>query len=69
MKMDAMKPCPFCGCYMSIEIGRYPNGDVKIVPHGLHDRYCILKAVTFNTYPEDGWTAEKITVLWNRRAL
>ena len=35
---------------------------------GWHDEDCPLEAVTFHTYPEDGWTVEILTERWNRRA-
>lgn len=67
-KMVRMKPCPFCGCEMKIEKGKYPNGDPKIVPRGFHNLDCILRAASFHTYPEEGWTEEKIAELWNQRS-
>jgi len=65
--MENMKPCPFCGCDMSVEHEAYPNGDEKIVPYGWHREGCILDSATFHTYPEDGWTIEKIVEEWNKR--
>ena len=66
--MNELKPCPFCGCNMHIEEGVYPNGEPKLRPFGWHDEDCPLEAVTFHTYPEDGWTIEILTERWNRRA-
>ena len=63
--MTELKPCPFCGCSMSIRKDKYPNGDDRIEPYGYHEENCILDAVSWCTYPEDGWTAEKIERSWN----
>ena len=62
-----MKPCPFCGCAMTIYVGKYPNGDKRIEPYGYHCDNCILNAVSWHTYPEDGWNEEKIIKAWNKR--
>ena len=63
-----LKPCPFCGCNMEIRVGKYPNGDPMNEPIGWHDDSCPLSAVSWYTYPEDGWTEEAIAERWNRRA-
>lgn len=65
--MIQLKPCPFCGCDMIIRTGEYPNGDPLIEPFGLHNTDCILRHASMHTYPEDGWTAEKIAKAWNDR--
>lgn len=65
--MEQMEPCPFCGCCMELEIGRYPNGDIRMEPHGHHDDVCPLQYVSWHTYPEDGWTPERIISVWNMR--
>jgi hypothetical protein len=62
-----LKPCPFCGCSIEIYFGEYPNGDPRIEPRGWHDDDCPLSAVTWHTYPEDGWSEELIAERWNRR--
>lgn len=64
-----LKPCPFCGCSMKIIKDKYPNGDPMIEPHGWHDEDCPLSTVSWwQTWPEDGWTEERIAESWNRRA-
>lgn len=65
--MDELKYCPFCGCSMQIRIGKYPNGDKLIEPSGWHDEDCPLSAVSWHTYPEDGWTEENLAERWNKR--
>lgn len=65
--MDSMKPCPFCGCTMTICHDEYPNGDERILPIGIHSEGCILDSATFHTYPEDGWSMEKFIEAWNKR--
>jgi hypothetical protein len=65
--METMKPCPFCGCEMTVMHDEYPNGDERIVPYGMHSQMCILDSATFHTYPEDGWTIGKIVEAWNWR--
>ena len=65
--MNELKPCPFCGCDMRILKDKFPNGDERIEPYGLHDFDCPLFAVTWHTYPEDGWTEDLITERWNSR--
>ena len=65
--MEEMKPCPFCGCGISIHKGAYPNGDEQIEPYGFHDSDCPLNEVLWCMYPEEGWTEEKIVERWNRR--
>lgn len=62
-----LKPCPFCGCSMEINTGKYPNGDDRIELYGWHDDFCPLSAVSWVTFPEDGWTSDKIAEAWNRR--
>ena len=65
--MERLKSCPFCGCSMEIRKGKYPNGDDSLDLSGWHGVDCILNEVTWHTYPEDGWTEEKIAEAWNRR--
>lgn len=65
--MEELKPCPFCGCDMKIYHGTYPNGDEQIELYGFHNFDCPLYTVSWHTYPEDGWTEEKIAERWNRR--
>lgn len=67
MSNRELKPCPFCGCTMQIHKGTYPNGSQMIEPFGLHYNTCPLSTVTWSTYPEDGWTEEKLAERWNRR--
>lgn len=64
-----LEHCPFCGCSMEIEVGKYPNGDPLIEPRGWHDEECPLSTVSWHTYPEDGWTEETLAERWNRRAM
>ena len=64
--MTELKPCPFCGCSMTIRNDKYPDGSERIEPYGYHEENCILDAVLWCTYLEDGWTAEKIERSWNR---
>ena len=52
---------------MRIEVGTYPNGDLMNEPRGWHDDDCPLSAVSWHTYPEDGWTEENLTERWNKR--
>jgi hypothetical protein len=65
--MNELKYCPFCGCSMRIEVGTYPNGDPMNELRGWHDDECPLSAVSWYTYPEDGWTEETLTERWNKR--
>lgn len=66
--MPELKPCPFCGCNMEIRHDKYPDGSERIEPYGYHEENCILYAVMWCTYPEDGWTADKIAEAWNSRS-
>lgn len=63
--MLELRPCPFCGCNMTISKDQYPDGSERIEPYGYHEENCVLYAVLWCTYPEDGWTAEKIERSWN----
>lgn len=65
--MNELKYCPFCGCSMRIEVGTYPNGDPMNELRGWHDNDCVLSAVSWYTYPEDGWSEETLIERWNRR--
>ena len=65
--MSELKPCPFCGCDVTIRKDKYPNGDDRIEPYGYHNLDCPLYAASWHTYPEDGWTEDKIIDAWNRR--
>ena len=66
---EELKPCPFCGCRMTIRQGKYPNGDPLIEPLGLHDNTCPLHEVIWTTYIEDGWTRDNLIDRWNRRTI
>lgn len=63
--MPELKPCPFCGCNMEIWKGKFPDGSERIEPYGYHEENCILSAVSWHTYPEDGWAEDKIAEAWN----
>ena len=63
--MQKLKPCPFCGCNMEIRLEKYPDGSERLEPYGYHEENCVLSACLWCTYPEDGWTAEKIERSWN----
>lgn len=65
--MNELDNCPFCGCSMELKSGKYPNGDPMIEPIGWHDEDCPLSAVSWHTYPEDGWTEENLVKRWNKR--
>ena len=67
--MEELKPCPFCGCSMKIESGKYPNGNKRILPSGWHDDRCTLNYVLWCFFAEEnGLTEESIAEIWNRRA-
>lgn len=53
---------------MEIRKDSFPNGDPQLEPYGWHDEDCPLSTVLWSTYPEDGWTEEKLAEAWNRRA-
>lgn len=60
-----LKPCPFCGCSMTVKNKRTASGDIE--PVGTHDADCPLRMVTWHMYLEDGWTEEKLAESWNHR--
>ena len=59
--MNTLKPCPFCGCAMSIE-----NGEVMAKLLGDHDGECPLawSGAKIEAASGDSWIAD----VWNRRA-
>ena len=65
--MSELKPCPFCGCDMEIRQDKYPDGSERIELYGYHEENCILGAVLWCTYPEDGGTDENLAEAWNCR--
>ena len=65
--MPKLKSCPFCGCSIEIRKFIYPNGDEGLEPYGFHDSWCVLDGVLWSTYPEYGWTEDKLAEAWNRR--
>lgn len=52
---------------MEIRLEKYPDGSERLEPYGYHEENCVLYAVLWCTYPEDGWTEEKIAEAWNCR--
>ncbi len=67
--MAELKPCPFCGTSMKVDIGAYPNGNRRMEPYGWHDEPCPLNHVLWCfDVEDDGWTKEAVVDAWNRRA-
>lgn len=67
MEMEPLKPCPFCGNPKPRIIG-----DIELVPSAIYCSKCnmyvsFLRAVDRNK--PFGEIQEKITELWNRRAV
>ena len=52
---------------MIVHQSQFKNGDDRIEPYGWHSDDCIMNETSWHTYPEDGWTEEKIADAWNKR--
>lgn len=62
--MSELKPCPFCGCEMSVEKYKYPNGESEWELFGWHGGRCLFE-VAFHI-PRCG-NKRNLIRAWNRR--
>lgn len=61
--MSDLKPCPFCGCFVSLYKRKYPNGDTGIGIVGMHAEGCIMERC-FPNFDD----MEEAAKAWNMRA-